>query len=119
MLIQKSFSISITGLIAGIISGLLGAGGGIIVVPALIKLGLEPQKAHAASVCIMLPICVVGAIMYIKSGTVCMSQALNYIPAGIFGAIVGSFALSKINQNILRKIFGCFSLWAALRLLLK
>lgn len=107
----------IIGLFSGIISGLLGAGGGLIVVPSLMKAGLKQQNAHAASVCIMLPICIVGALMYIKSGSVSVSQAIPYIPTGIIGAAVGSLILSKINHNILRKVFGCFSIWAAFRLL--
>lgn len=111
--------ISFTGFTAGIISGLLGAGGGIIVVPFLSRLGFGQKDSHASSVCIMLPICAAGAAMHIWSGTVPLEQALVYIPFGVIGAILGVFLLSKINQNLLRKIFACFSLWAGFRLLLK
>lgn len=119
MLLNKKIFIPLIGFIAGIISGLLGAGGGLIVVPSLIRLGLKQKYAHAASVFIMLPICIVGAFMYIKSGVVTISQATNYISPGIIGAIFGSLILSKINHNILRKIFGCFSIWAACRMLIR
>lgn len=115
----KIVSISGVGFLAGIISGLLGAGGGIIVVPSLMMLGLERKKSHAASICIMLPICIVSSIMYLKSGAVSVSQAMPYIPAGIAGAFAGSFVLSYIDQNILKKIFACLSIWAGFRLILR
>lgn len=119
LFLNKKIFILLIGLAAGIISGLLGAGGGLIVVPSLIKLGLKQKYAHAASVCIMLPICIVGAFMYIKSGVVSATQAVGYIVPGVAGAVSGSLMLSKINHNILRKIFGCFSIWAALRMLMR
>ncbi len=119
MFLNKKIFILLVGFAAGIISGLLGAGGGLIVVPSLIKLGLKQKYAHAASVCIMLPICIVGAFMYIKSADVSIMQAVGYIVPGIAGAVFGSLMLSKINHDILRKIFGCFSIWAAFRMLVR
>lgn len=119
MLNIKIISISGVGFLAGIISGLLGAGGGIIVVPSLMMLGLERKKSHVASICIMLPICIVSSIMYLKSEAVSVSQAMPYIPAGIAGAFAGSFLLSYIDQNILKKIFACLSIWAGFRLILR
>lgn len=119
MLNIKIVQISCIGFLAGIISGLIGAGGGIIVVPALMHLGLEQKKSHASSVCIMLAICSASSIMYLKFGFVSIEQAMPYIPLGVIGALVGATFLSKINPNILRKIFACFSLWAGFRLLMK
>lgn len=116
---KKNFILPLIGLFSGLISGFLGAGGGLIVVPSLIKLGVKQNEAHSISVCTMFPICIVGSIMYINSRAVSLYQALPYIPMGIVGAIIGSIILSKINQNILRKIFGCFSIWAAYRLLVR
>lgn len=105
------------GLCSGFLNGLLGAGGGMIVVPSLVKSGMDQNKAHANSVCIILPICIVSSIFYISSNTVSIKDSLPYIPWGILGALLGSAVLSKINQNLLRKLFGCFSVWAAYRML--
>lgn len=116
---NKNFILPLVGLFSGIISGFLGAGGGLIVVPSIIKLGINQNQAHAISVCTMFPICIIGSIMYINSGSTSLYQALPYIPLGIVGAILGSIVLSKINQNILRKIFGFFSIWAAYKLLIR
>ncbi len=119
MLNIKIIQVSCMGFVAGIISALIGAGGGIIVVPSLVQLGLEQKKAHASSVCIMLAICTVSSVMYLSAGLTSVEQALPYIPTGMLGALIGSVCLSKINPEILRKIFACFSLWVGFRLLLK
>ena len=107
------------GLLSGFLNGLLGAGGGMIIVPSLVKSGMPQKNAHANSVCIILAICITSSIIYINSGTVSLNDALPYMPWGIFGALLGTFILSRINHNLLRKLFGCFSLWAAYRMLSK
>lgn len=109
----------IFGLGAGIINGLLGAGGGMLIVPILKKYGLDQRSTHATSVCVILPICILSAIIYLSKGMVKLDDALPYLPFSIAGAIIGSFILARINQNLLRKIFGGFMLWAAIQLLLK
>ncbi len=105
--------------LSGLLNGLFGAGGGMLMVTILSKLGLEPKKAHATSICVILPICLFSAISYIKQNRVTLNDAWSYIPWGIFGAVVGALILSKINQRILRKIFGIFVIWAAIQLLIK
>lgn len=109
----------IWGLFAGILNGLLGAGGGLLIVPILEKYDLEQRSIHATSVCIILPICILSTIIYLIKGQVTFNDALPYLPFSIIGSIIGSFILSKINQNFLRKLFGIFMLWAAIQLLLK
>ncbi|MDP4121070.1 MAG: sulfite exporter TauE/SafE family protein [Bacillota bacterium] len=102
----------------GLINGLLGAGGGMIVVPIL-KTSIDAKKAHATSVFIILPICVVSATIYLLSGRVTFADALPYLPFGLIGAGIGSLLLSKIKQGILRKLFALLMIWAAIRLLLR
>lgn len=105
--------------ISGMINSLLGAGGGILVITILSKLGLSPKKAHATSICIILPICIFSAFLYIYKQRVKIIDAIEYIPGGVLGSIIGAFILSKIDSKILKKIFGIFVIWAALQLLLK
>lgn len=106
----------ISGFIAGILNGFLGAGGGMVLVPMLLKSGLDRRSAHATSVCIIFTICIFSAFMYISSGKVSISDATPYLLWGIIGAIIGSLVLPKINQNLLRKIFGVLLIWAAYRM---
>ena len=105
------------GLIAGILNGLFGAGGGVAVVPLLKKAGLEPRKCHATSIAIILPLCVLSCFAYFKAGNLDINLALIYIPGGITGAILGAWLLKKINNNILRRIFGVIIIISSLRIL--
>ena len=104
---------------AGIINGLLGAGGGMLIVPILKKYGLSQHATHATSICIILPICLVSAIMYLIKGQVTLGDALPYLPFSVLGALIGSFTLPKLKPNFLRKLFGGFMIWAAVQLLVK
>ena len=58
---------AVGGFFAGALNGLLGAGGGMVVVPLLDKAGLPPKKSHATSVCVILPICIFSAVLYLQS----------------------------------------------------
>ena len=107
------------GFLAGVINGLLGAGGGMLTVTILKKLGLSQKKAHATSVCVILPICIFSSFISLFKGLVSLNQTIPYIPFSILGAIVGALILSKIRQKLLGKIFGIFVIWAASQLLFK
>ena len=116
---MKKLSYYVFALGAGFLNGLLGAGGGMLIVPILKKCGLSQRNTHATSVFAILPMCILSTIIYSLNGRVSIYDALQYIPFGIIGAIIGSFILSKINQKLLRKLFGIFMIWAAIQLLVK
>lgn len=110
---------SISGFLAGILNGLLGAGGGMVIVPMLSRAGLEQNKAHATSVCIILPICIFSACVYLFSGKLTFSDAAPYLIWGLIGAILGSYFLTKINPILLKKIFGLILIWGAYRMIFR
>jgi hypothetical protein len=114
---MKKFLHAAGGFCAGIANGLLGAGGGMIVVPMLIKSGLPIVKSHATSVAVILPICVLSASLYVRRGSVTLGQALPYLPFMLIGSAIGAWALPKLNRALLRRIFGGLMLWAAWRML--
>jgi uncharacterized membrane protein YfcA len=105
------------GLAAGILNGLLGAGGGMAVVPMLERSGLEPARSHATSIAVIVPLCALSAALYLGSGSVSLTDALPYIPAGLIGSFAGAKLLAHIPDGALRRIFGAFMLYAAFRLL--
>lgn len=115
----KKLSLVFSGLLIGVINGLLGAGGGMIAVPMLKKAGLEQKEAHANAVAIILPISILSAILYLYKGYVLIPDALPFIPTGILGSIVGTYFLKKISPVFLKKIFGGFMIYAGVRLLIK
>ena len=113
---EKLFPI-ICGFLVGLINGLLGAGGGMLAVPLLRKLGLSQCDAHANSVAVILPLSAISASIYMFSRRVSFRDALIYMPAGIIGAILGAKFLQKIPNIWLRRIFGAFMIWAGIRLI--
>lgn len=110
---------ALTGLIAGILNGLLGAGGGMVVVPSLSKAGLDQQKAHATSICVILPICIVSGILYLSSNRVAISDAMPYLGWGVLGSIIGTIILQKIHPKLLKKLFAILMIWAAYRMVFR
>jgi len=106
------------GLAAGLANGLLGAGGGMMVVPLLKKLGLDVKRAHATSVSVILPLSAVSAALYLARGDVAVGDALIYLPFGMAGAALGAFFFKKLPDRLLRGIFGIFILYAGIRLMI-
>lgn len=106
------------GAVVGILNGLLGAGGGMVAVPAL-RTKMSAKEAHATSVSVILPICAVSALFYIQRGAVTIFDALPYLMWGIIGSVIGTFILKKLSGKALRKIFAIFMLWAGIRLIMR
>lgn len=104
---------------AGILNGLLGAGGGMVVAPLLQDSGLDPQRAHATSIAIMLPLSILSCVLYWQKGVLDPVQALPYLPLGLIGALLGAWLLPRMHTRSIRRIFGVLVIWAALRMLLQ
>lgn len=105
------------GALSGFVNGLLGSGGGMIAVPALRSQGLDAREAHATSIAVIAPMCLLSAAIYLFRGDVTIIAALPYLPAGAAGAFLGALLLRRIPDTILRKLFGAFAVWAGLRLI--
>ena len=101
----------------GVINGIFGAGGGMLAVPILKKNGLDQKGAHANAVAVILPITLISAILYLAKGNVTLTDSLSYIPSGLIGSVVATFALQKFSNRILQKVFAAFMIYAGIRLL--
>ncbi len=97
----------IIGLIAGIFSGLVGLGGAVIMIPALMFfLGMSQYMAQGTSLAVMLPpIGILAAYNYWKAGELNLKFALIIAGAFIIGGYIGSRFALDIPVNSLRKIF--------------
>ncbi len=107
------------GLIAGVMSGFVGVGGGIVVVPALIFfIGLTQHQAQGTSLALLMtPVGMFAVYNYYKSGNVKVDYAL-YIALGfLFGAFLGSKVALKLPPDIIKKVFGAFMLIVALKMI--
>ncbi len=109
------------GLAAGVLSGLLGIGGGIIIVPALIILfGLSQHQAQGTTLALMIPpIGLLAAWTYYKAGYVDVKIAA-FICLGFFiGGFFGAKLATGISTQVLQKIFGVALLLTAIYMIIK
>ena len=110
---------ALVGAAAGFLNGLFGAGGGTVVVPLLEHSGLEAKKAHATSIAVILPLSLVSALLYLRGIAAPWGEAAALLPLGIVGAVVGAKLLLRVDNRLLRKIFGVLILASAVRLWLR
>ncbi len=109
----------LTGLVAGMLSGMFGIGGGIVIVPALIFfLGMTQHQAQGTSLgVLMLPIVALGAYNYYKTGNLDIRASL--IIASAF--LIGGYFVSKISLSIdhvmLKRIFGVLMIVVAVKMI--
>ena len=105
------------GLGAGVINGLLGAGGGMVVVPLLSAMGLRGKRSHATALMVIVPLSAVSAVLYLVQGRVGFADALPWLPGSLLGAYLGSRLMPKIATGWLKLLFGGLMLWGGVRLL--
>jgi len=112
--------IIVIGLFTGLLAGMLGIGGGLIVIPALILvLGFSQHEAQGTSLAMMLPpIGIVAAWNYYKAGHVDLKVALILALAFIAGSVFGSKIAIGLSENVLKKIFSIFLVLVGLKMLL-
>lgn len=109
----------IVGLAAGTLAGLVGVGGGIIIIPALIYiLGFSQKEAQGTSLGILLlPVGILAALNYYKQGFIDIKVVLIISAAFIIGGFFGSKLALSISQETLRKVFGTLLLVLAIKML--
>jgi len=119
--IQTLLLLLCIGLLAGIASGFVGIGGGMIIVPALVfGLGLSQHMAQGTSLAMMIPpIGIIAVMSYYKAGQVQLEYAGVLALTFVLGAWMGSKWALRINPSVVRLVFGLFMLFAAGRLILK
>lgn len=109
------------GLAAGAVSGLVGIGGGIIVVPALIFLfGFSQHAAQGTTLAMMVPpIGILAAWTYYTQGYVDIKVAGLLCAGFVFGGLLGARLAVTLSNPVLEKVFGAALLIVSLRMLLK
>lgn len=107
------------GITAGILSGFVGIGGGLLIVPALVFfLGMSQFEAQGTSLAMMLPPIGILAVMnYAKSGNLNWKYALILAIVFIIGGYIGSKLSLSLSPHIVKKIFGFLMLIAAFKLI--
>jgi uncharacterized membrane protein YfcA len=122
---KKNMSVSmlviliIIGVITGLMAGMLGIGGAIIMIPALVFfMGFSQQMAQGTSLAVMLPpVGIFATYNYWKAGQVDIKFALILAAAFIIGSFFGSKIALTLPQAALKKIFGVLLLLVAAKML--
>jgi hypothetical protein len=108
--------ILVLGIVAGVMSGLFGIGGGIVMVPSLIAIfGMDILNANATSLgAMLLPVGVFGVIAYYKAGYINVRNAL-WISLGLFiGSFFGGEIAISISEKVLSKLYVGILVYVAL-----
>jgi uncharacterized membrane protein YfcA len=115
---QKEILFILLGLIAGTFSGVIGLGGGVIIVPALIFIfGLTQQQAQGTTLALMVPpIGILAAYAYYQQGYVDLKIAALICVGFIFGGWIGAKIAVSLPQNVLQKIFALSLFFISLKM---
>jgi uncharacterized protein len=108
------------GLAAGILSGMVGVGGGIIIVPALVYfMSMSQHEAQGTSLAVLLlPVGVFAVFNYYKAGYVDIKTTLVIASTFIVGGYIGSKISIGLDQNLVKKIFGGILFLVAIKMIL-
>jgi uncharacterized membrane protein YfcA len=110
---------AVAGLLTGVLNGFFGAGGGMVLVPLLIRwVKLEERRAFATSVFIILPLCVVSSAVYLFRAGIDPAPAVPYLIGGLAGGFIGGRIFKKIPTALLHRVFGLLLIYGGVRSLL-
>lgn len=106
------------GAAAGVLSGLFGVGGGLVMVPAMVLLAnMTQQRAAATSLGAIVPIAIVGAIIFGRADSVDFLAAMVLAIGSIIGVQVGARVMPRLGDNRLRVAFAIFMIGVAITML--
>ena len=106
--------VGVVGLVAGVLAGMFGVGGGILFVPTLaLGLGLTQLHAEATSLLAIIPTAVVGTWRQTRYGNVALRAAATIGIASIVGVQAGVLVAESLPEHLLRKLFGVLLLLSA------
>ena len=115
---QKYTGLLISGAAAGAINGLLGAGGGMVLIPLLLHFSnLDEDALFPASVSIILPVCLISLIFTSLTDTLPFRQAIPWLIGSTAGGILSGLWGRKIPVLWLHRGLGILILWGGFRYL--
>jgi uncharacterized membrane protein YfcA len=115
------WAFTLLGIFAGVISGLLGLGSGVIVVPTLVLVPIfafEQKSAQGTALALMVPMALLGAYRYWRNPEIDVSlSVVALITLGALpGVLVGTHLVGQISGSILRKVFAVFLMFVAVKM---
>lgn len=113
------FQFLILGIIAGILGGVLGIGGGTIIIPYLVYVSCFSQhQAQGISLAVSaLPVGILAALKYYKEGNLNVRIGLLVSLGFFIGGYLGALIAHRISDVILKKIFGIYLLLISIKMI--
>ena len=113
--------LSAAGLGAGLLCGLLGAGGGIVLLFALQKTDREGdlRDSFATSLAIMIPLSLLACLRYSSYGSLSAGELAPFLPPAIAGGLAGGFLLGRIHLLWLRALFAALMVVSGVLLIVR
>jgi hypothetical protein len=101
------FGLICGGLVAGFLSGILGVGGGVVLIPTMVLLmGIDQRSAQGISLAAIAVISFFGAVTHYRQQTVRTDIAKYVAPSALLYGLLGSYLADMVDANILRAIVG-------------
>lgn len=119
MTLQMILILVTIGLMAGMLSGMVGVGGGIIVVPALVFfLGFTQKQAQGTSLALLsLPVVILAALTYYNQGLVEIRTVLVMAVAFLIGGFLGSKIALSVPEEALKRFFAVILFYTGFKML--
>ena len=116
---QQAITVALIGIAAGLLGGVLGLGGAIIIIPALVMLlGYSQQMAQGTTLLMMvIPVTSLAAWQYYKAGNVDVKTALILGVAFFISGFIGAKFVNQIPQEVLKKVFAVLLIVIAVKML--
>ncbi len=106
------------GAATGFLSGMMGVGGGVVMVPPMVIIaGMGQHLAQGTSLLAMIPVAMAGAITHYRLGNVRTDMAWGLAAGALAGGYLGATAATALPELLLRVVFAAVGLWMALRYL--
>ena len=106
--VRVTVTLLVVGVVSGLLSGLFGIGGGTVIVPALVLVGLTQRQAAATSLAAIVPTSISGVVSYATAGDVDWIAALLLACGMVAGSQIGSWLLSRLPEVFLRWFYAAF-----------
>lgn len=115
--------IAVSGFIAGVVNGLLGAGGGILIISAFSKIMKnelpEKKDVFVNSLCVMLPLSALSCLLYAARGDLSTEGFGIFVLPAIVGGAVGGLLTDRIRSHALKKLFAALVILSGVLLIIK
>jgi uncharacterized membrane protein YfcA len=111
---SKVTALLVSGALTGFLSGMMGVGGAIVMIPTMVLIvGLDQHTAQGSSLLTMVPVGIVGAWTHMRLGNVQTRLLWGLIPGVFIGSYLGGSIAHLLQEGVLRTVFGLMMVWIA------